>query len=200
MDLNGNLKLVFVRPVGKNNDDLYEYDLLFSEYPEEVWSLYWDDPNPSSCGDLTPDATTYDVVKRIGVNYELTTIQNTSCYSMEHAMQRIVALSWINIENLEEETKLMNVPFYPNISVGWDNNVRFNKFIPGVVKNNTPENFRIACEKVKKFADESMEKGVMKVPFITVNSWNEWTETSYLQPDDLYGYGYLEAIKEVFDK
>jgi hypothetical protein len=102
MDLNGNLKLVFVRPVGKNNDDLYEYDLLFSEYPEEVWSLYWDDPNPSSCADLTPDATTYDVVKRIGVSYELTTIQNTSCYSMEHAMQRIVALSWINIENLEE--------------------------------------------------------------------------------------------------
>lgn len=102
MDLNGNLKLVFVRPVGKNNDDLYEYDLLFSEYPEEVWSLYWDDPNPSSCGDLTPDATTYDVVKRIGVSYELTTIQNTSCYSMEHAMQRIVALSWVNIENLEE--------------------------------------------------------------------------------------------------
>ena len=102
------------------------------------------------------------------------------------------------IENLEEETKLMNVPFYPNISVGWDNNVRFNKFMPGVVKNNTPENFRIACEKVKKFADESIEKGVMKVPFITVNSWNEWTETSYLQPDDLYGYGYLEAIKEVF--
>ena len=102
------------------------------------------------------------------------------------------------IENLEEETKLMNVPFYPNISVGWDNNVRFNKFIPGVVKNNTPENFRIACEKVKKFADESIEKGVMKAPFITVNSWNEWTETSYLQPDDLYGYGYLEAIKDVF--
>ncbi len=25
------------------------------------------------------------------------------------------------------------------------------------------------------------------------NSWNEWTETSYLQPDDLYGYGYLNA-------
>ncbi|MBQ3129208.1 MAG: glycoside hydrolase family 99-like domain-containing protein [Clostridia bacterium] len=102
------------------------------------------------------------------------------------------------IENLEEETKLMNVPFYPNISVGWDNNVRFNKFMPGVVKNNTPENFRIACEKVKKYANESIEKGVMKAPFITVNSWNEWTETSYLQPDDLYGYGYLEAIKEVF--
>lgn len=38
----------------------------------------------------------------------------------------------------------------------------------------------------------------LKVPLITVNSWNEWTETSYLQPDNVYGYGYLEAIKRVF--
>ena len=100
MDLNGNLKLVFVRPVGKNNEDIYEYDLLFSEYPDEVWSLFWDDPNPSSCGDLTPDSTMYSVVKRISTKYELVTIQNTNCYSMEHAMQGIVALSFINIEYL----------------------------------------------------------------------------------------------------
>jgi hypothetical protein len=53
-------------------------------------------------------------------------------------------------------------------------------------------------EKIKKFADASLKKDVMKSPFITVNSWNEWTETSYLEPDDLYGYGYLEAIKDVF--
>ena len=102
MDLNGNLNLVFVRPVGKNNEDIYEYDLLFSEYPDEVWSLFWDDPNPSSCGDLTPDSTMYSVVKRISTKYELVTIQNTNCYSMEHAMQGIVALSFINIENLDE--------------------------------------------------------------------------------------------------
>ena len=102
------------------------------------------------------------------------------------------------LSNLVSESERMNVPYYPNISVGWDNNVRFNNFMPGVVRNNPPELFKTACEKVKAFADDSMSKGIMKAPFITVNSWNEWTETSYLQPDDLYGYGYLEAIKEVF--
>ena len=92
----------------------------------------------------------------------------------------------------------LNIPYYPNLSVGWDDNVRFYNFRPGVVVNNTPENFKNACEEIKRLADEGMEKGVLKAPFITVNSWNEWTETSYLQPDDLYGYSYLEAIKEVF--
>ena len=102
------------------------------------------------------------------------------------------------IEALTNESAKLTVPYYPNISVGWDNNLRFNNFMPGVVVNNTPENFKNACEKIKAFADNSMEKGNMKAPFITVNSWNEWTETSYLLPDDLYGFGYLEAIKAVF--
>jgi len=31
-----------------------------------------------------------------------------------------------------------------------------------------------------------------------IKGWNKWTEVSYLDPDDLYGYGYLEAIKRVF--
>ena len=101
-------------------------------------------------------------------------------------------------EKLYSDREKLTIPYYPNISVGWDNNVRFYDFVPGVVENNTPDNFKRACEKVKAFADDSIEKGIMKAPLITVNSWNEWTETSYLQPDDLYGYGYLEKIKEVF--
>lgn len=37
-----------------------------------------------------------------------------------------------------------------------------------------------------------------QAPLITINSWNEWTETSYLQPCNVYGYGYLKAIQDVF--
>jgi hypothetical protein len=63
-----------------------------------------------------------------------------------------------------------------------------------VVKNNTPEQYRKALELARDYADRHPGQP----PLITVNSWTEWTETSYLQPDDLYGYGYLEAVKAVF--
>lgn len=103
-------------------------------------------------------------------------------------------------ENMEEDLKKLNVPFYPNLTVGWDNNVRFNGFVPDVIYNNTPENFERACRKAKEAADRMLSSGQLKAPLITVNSWNEWTETSYLEPDDLYGYGYLEKIRDVFGK
>jgi hypothetical protein len=35
---------------------------------------------------------------------------------------------------------------------------------------------------------------------ITINSWNEWGEGSYLEPDMINGMGYLDAIKAVFKK
>lgn len=103
----------------------------------------------------------------------------------------------IMVDVLKEWKKIdaeYTIPYFPHISVGWDNNPRFKDFRPGVVKNNTPENFEKALQKAKKYVDAHPEQP----PLITINSWNEWTETSYLQPDDLYGYGYLEAIKKVF--
>ena len=86
------------------------------------------------------------------------------------------------------------VPFFPHVSVGWDDNVRFARFKPPVLVNNSPENFERALRNAKAHLDKRP-----KLPrLLTVNSWNEWTEGSYLQPDDLYGYGYLEAVKRVF--
>jgi hypothetical protein len=87
-----------------------------------------------------------------------------------------------------------SIPYYPQVSVGWDNNPRFEMFRHGVVKNNSPENFEKALEKAKDYVDAHPNQA----PLITINSWNEWTETSYVQPCTIYGYGYLEAIKKVF--
>ncbi len=86
------------------------------------------------------------------------------------------------------------IPYFPHVSAGWDNNPRFKNFRPGIVKNNTPAEF----EKALRLAKEFVDTHPLPAPLITINSWNEWTETSCIQPDSLYGYGYLDAIKRVF--
>jgi hypothetical protein len=100
------------------------------------------------------------------------------------------------VEEWQRIDREFSVPYFPHVSVGWDNNPRFQTFRPGVVKNNTPEAIEAALREAKAYVDAHPDQP----PLVTVNSWNEWTETSYLQPDDLYGYGYLDAVKRVFTR
>ena len=49
-------------------------------------------------------------------------------------------------------------------------------------------------------AKDYLDRHPEQPKLVTLNSWNEWTETSYLKPDNYYGYGYLDAVKRVFWK
>ena len=53
---------------------------------------------------------------------------------------------------------------------------------------------RKAFVAAKEFVDAHADRQ----PVVTVNSWDEWTETSCLEPVDLYGYRYLGAFRDVF--
>ncbi len=102
------------------------------------------------------------------------------------------------IDLIDEENARMDAiedtTFFPHVTLGWDNNPRYKKLRPYVIDNNTPALVEEAFRRAKAYVDSHD----LPAPLITVNSWNEWTESSYLQPDDLYGYGYLEALKKVF--
>ncbi len=85
------------------------------------------------------------------------------------------------------------MPYFPHVSLGWDNNPRHADTLkPDILQDNTPEEIEKALALAKAFAEKT------GVNLVTINSWNEWTEGSYLQPDDRFGYGYLDAIKHVF--
>ena len=89
----------------------------------------------------------------------------------------------------------LEVPVFPCVSVAWDDTPRFpHKGEEHVSRYNaTPENFAKALRLAKKYADEHPEQ----IPLISINAWNEWIEGSYLLPDKVNGFGYLEAVKSV---
>lgn len=86
------------------------------------------------------------------------------------------------------------VPYFPHVSLGWDNNPRFKVFRPGIMRGNDGAAIQKALQAAKRFMDESG----LPVRLMTLNSWNEWTESSYLEPDNINGYAYLEAVRRVF--
>lgn len=119
-------------------------------------------------------ATHYQFAHFTNVNEDYNVIMDT------------VEKEWARIDSSYDFT------YYPHISVGWDNSPRTG--VSAVVKNNTPENFEKALRKAKAFVDRQPGQK----PLIIINSWNEWTETSYLMPCNIFGYGYLNAVKHVF--
>lgn len=97
--------LVYVRPKFSNTDGTFEYEFFFSQTPDFVWGVDWDVDNPSINGDLTPEESTYSSIFRVKTTLPLKTAEETSCYSMEYATYGMLALAWIDIENLDEYPK-----------------------------------------------------------------------------------------------
>jgi len=85
--------------------------------------------------------------------------------------------------------------FYPHASIGWDNTHR-HPSIRNNVTNSTPDAFEAYLWKAKRYLDARPNQA----PLVTINSWNEWTEGSYLLPDMRWGYRYLQAVRNVFGK
>jgi len=103
-------------------------------------------------------------------------------------------------------SKRLGRPYFPNVTVGWDStpracqtdNYRLGDYpFTSVIVDNTPEAFKAALESAKAFVQANLPP---KKRMITLNSWNEWTEGSYLEPDTVNGPAYLDAVRKVFGR
>ncbi len=98
-----------------------------------------------------------------------------------------------------------SLPYFPNVSMGWDPSPRtvddgeygdFGYPFTNTISENTPEQFKEALRLTRdRLAGDRSQPRI-----ITINAWNEWTESSYLEPDLKNGTRYLQAIREVFQR
>lgn len=58
-----------------------------------------------------------------------------------------------------------------------------------VIYNDTPEKFKVYL------ADLYAKNAVCGNEYVFINAWNEWGEGMHLEPDEEFGYGFLEAVE-----
>jgi len=114
--------------------------------------------------------------------------------------------AWLAAESAkhwEASQGMFNVPYYPNVTMGWDaspRTVQSDRYLPvgypftATLGGNTPEAFRAALQQARDF----LAPRAPQDRIFSLNAWNEWTEGSYLEPDTKSGMAYLEAIRDVF--
>ncbi len=86
--------------------------------------------------------------------------------------------------DIEEENTI------PGAFVDWDNTPR-RKYAGKVILGATPEKFKEYLRRQIVRAKEVYHKNLM-----VIFAWNEWSEGGYLEPDEKYGYAYLDAIHD----
>lgn len=164
-------------------------------------AVYWGRPN------IPGEATLTDPVKMIeGLGFDSV----TSYVWIHHVPLNELKtdFNWVRDEyfkHWDNARKSFSIPYIPNVSVGWDSSPRTYQDDPfgnwgypftNTISNNTPENFKTALQMTK----DRILNDPDAPRILNINCWNEWTEGSYLEPDKVNGYGYLEAIRDVMKK
>lgn len=129
-------------------------------------------------------------------NVDVMGFNSVAMYNMGGMTEDYLTYGANSIKIREQMDEILDIPVFPCVSIGWDDTPRFPaKGIKDVVHyNNTATSFATLLSKAKQYADNHPEQPKL----ITINAWNEWVEGSYLLPDMLNGFSYLEAVKDVF--
>ena len=136
------------------------------------------------------------VPSEVGNLYDLLGFDSTThyqmrdLYKMDWDYEEVIRVQKEQYEWMDAQKRLT---YFPHVTLGWDTNPRYLHYRDDVTTGATPDKIERALRQAKHYVDTHD----LPAPLVVINSWNEWTETSYLEPDNLYGYGYLEAVKKV---
>ena len=83
----------------------------------------------------------------------------------------------------------IGLPVYRGVMTGWDNTAR--RGVTGhIYRDATPEQYEVWLRRLIDYTRRH-HQGDHRLLF--VNAWNEWAEGTYLEPDEKFGYRFLEA-------
>ena len=90
----------------------------------------------------------------------------------------------------EDQTEF---PLFRSLVPSWDNTARYGD-AAYLLHCNTPEKFQEWMESVVSCARRTLAPDRR---YVVVNAWNEWAEGNHLEPDNRFGYAWLNTIGRV---
>jgi hypothetical protein len=172
--------------------DYFRAEVKKAGFPDlHFQMIYWGQvPKIDNSGFASAKGTAANTIKTFKVD-------SLTNYQFVHLSRPVADYNkWADkaLSNWPKWSKDFDVPYFPHVSIGWDNNARFVAKRGAVTDNVNPETFKKCLIKAKAYADAHPDQRKL----ITINAWNEWVEGSYLEPDERFGMGYLDAVKDVF--
>jgi hypothetical protein len=120
---------------------------------------------------------------------------------MDHSLSEIAKRTALYSQNF-------SIPYIPSLSPGFDSSPRT---LPsdgwdhsfgypwGLSWTSNITQWKTALTRTKQLMGSLCNSSSERwCPPLLINAWNEWSEGAYLEPDQRYGMGRLEAIKAIF--
>lgn len=105
---------------------------------------------------------------------------------------RVVDYSWTL--SYQYTNKDRDCHILPGLLPNWDHSPRSGRKCH-IVHNSTPDLFY-------KLVRQTLQKRnqIFQYPIMFIKSWNEWGEGNYMEPDTVWGKGYIKALRKALDE
>lgn len=173
-----------IRSIAKDNGfpDLYISTIKKPFFEEGVYQKYLDKMNLDAIVEFIPGCV-HNIFK---LKHE--TIMNPlfkgNCLDME--------------EFINSKRYLYNADstVFKGLFTNWDNTAR-RCYKGSTIFQSTPKLYKTWLKDIMKWTKEHNKNNEQ---FVFINAWNEWAEGAHLEPDQKYGYAFLQATKEALEE
>ena len=104
-----------------------------------------------------------------------------------------IVYDWRIFVERSEKYKQRPYKLFRSVCPSWDNTAR-RKNRSTVFLNSSPRLYQRWLQNA--ITDTLEHQSSADEPLIFINAWNEWAEGAHLEPDQLYGYAYLQATRD----
>ena len=107
-----------------------------------------------------------------------------------------IVYDWKSIAERSESYPQQPYQLFRTVNPAWDNTAR-RKSRGAIFAGSNPLSYQIWLENAAK--DTIVHTNNKDERLVFVNAWNEWAEGAHLEPDQTYGYAYLQATRDALE-